>query len=255
MPSKDPAFLFYPSDFLTGVAGLTMEERGQYITLLCLQHQSGGLTEKTIRLTVGSVSVDVLSKFHLCENGLYTNKRLEVEVQKRIQFVESRRVNGKKGGRPSKSLGYPVGYPNGKPSENLVRDINIDSIIKEIEELNSIVVKAEEKQFYMFLIVEMSKVFKEKNPEYPFSQTEDFHACLDIAYNIAELKNWTKHEVVNGKMNECLESWRVIVDFIKEDGWLNTRSLSDISSVKEWQRLVMKMNAVKKEKKKKSIIV
>jgi hypothetical protein len=61
--AKDPAFLFYSSDFLNGVADLTMEERGQFITLLCLQHQKGTLTDKTIRLSLGSVSVDVLSKF------------------------------------------------------------------------------------------------------------------------------------------------------------------------------------------------
>ena len=70
---KDPAFLFYSSDFLNGVVDLTMEERGQYITLLCLNHQKGELTEKTIRLSVGSVSVDVLAKFKQDENGLLYN--------------------------------------------------------------------------------------------------------------------------------------------------------------------------------------
>jgi len=50
--AKDPAFLFYSSDFLSGITDLTMEERGQYITLLCLQHQKGSLSEKTIRLSV-----------------------------------------------------------------------------------------------------------------------------------------------------------------------------------------------------------
>ena len=40
---RDPAFLFYSSDFLSGIADLNMEERGQYITLLCVQHQKGRL--------------------------------------------------------------------------------------------------------------------------------------------------------------------------------------------------------------------
>ncbi len=60
--AKDPAFLFYAQDFLVGCSDLTLEERGQYITMLCLQHQKGFVTEKTIRLTVGSVSVDVLNE-------------------------------------------------------------------------------------------------------------------------------------------------------------------------------------------------
>lgn len=100
---KDPAFLFYSNDFLTGVADLTMEERGQYITLLCLQHQKGPLSEKTIWLSVGNVSVDVLNKFETNTNGFFINKRLQEEIDKRSIFIESRRKNGEKGGRPSKN--------------------------------------------------------------------------------------------------------------------------------------------------------
>ncbi len=76
--AKDPAFLFYASDFLTGVQDLTMEERGQYITLLCIQHQKGRLTNKLIKLTVGTVNDDVLSKFSKDDKGHYYNERLEV---------------------------------------------------------------------------------------------------------------------------------------------------------------------------------
>jgi hypothetical protein len=44
--SKDPAILFYTSDFLTGTFTMTDEQVGKYIRLLCLQHQKGSLTEK-----------------------------------------------------------------------------------------------------------------------------------------------------------------------------------------------------------------
>lgn len=130
---KDPAFLFYPSDFLTGCTNLTMEERGQYISLLCIQHQTGHLSEKTIRLSVANVSVDVLSKFQQDENGLYFNARLEIEMDKRSQFVDSRRVNGSKGGRPAKPLGLPSAKPNGKAKKNLpinVNEIEIKDVIE-----------------------------------------------------------------------------------------------------------------------------
>lgn len=120
--SKDPAVLFYTGDFLNGCTDLTFEERGQYITLLCLQHQKGHLSEKTIRLSVGSVSVDVLKKFTKDEQGNFFNVRMDEEIAKRNQFIETRRVNGSKGGRPSKANGYPNGYPNGKATENLIED-------------------------------------------------------------------------------------------------------------------------------------
>lgn len=122
--NKDPAFLFYSSDFLTGCIDLTMEERGQYITLICLQHQKGHLAEKTIRLSVGNVSEDVLKKFDTDENGLIFNKRIEEEIEKRRVFAESRRKNGKQGGRPKKPLGLPSEKPLGLPSENLSENEN-----------------------------------------------------------------------------------------------------------------------------------
>ena len=112
---NDPAVLFYTSDFLTGVLDLTMEERGQYITLLCYQHQKGHFKEETIRLLVGNVSVNVLNKFEKDENGLLFNKRMDVEKDKRNSFVSSRKENGKKGGRPKKPLGKPLGKPSAKP--------------------------------------------------------------------------------------------------------------------------------------------
>lgn len=91
--NKDPAFLFYSSDFLVGVSDMTMEERGQYITLLCLQHTKGHLTKKNILVGVGQVSDDVLAKFSIDDNGCYYNERLEKEVNKRKAYSESRKKN------------------------------------------------------------------------------------------------------------------------------------------------------------------
>jgi len=109
--SKDPAVLFYTSDFMSGVVGLTMQERGQYISLLCTQHQQGHLSEKTICLLLGIVSVseipDVMEKFKVDESGKYYNERMELEAEKRHNFVESRKENAKLGGRPRKDKQKP----------------------------------------------------------------------------------------------------------------------------------------------------
>jgi hypothetical protein len=131
--SKDPAILFYTGDFLNGCTCLTMEERGQYITILCLQHQLGHLSEKTIRLSLGSVSVDVLKKLQKDSDGNYFNDRMEQEMQKRAQFIETRKDNGKKGGRPKKASAKPNGKPNGKPKQKLIEDINENRSLIDIE--------------------------------------------------------------------------------------------------------------------------
>lgn len=127
--AKDPAILFYTGDFLNGCTCLTMEERGQYITLLCLQHQLGHLSEKTIRLSLGSVSVDVLSKLQKDSAGNYFNERMELEMQKRAQFIDSRKDNGSKGGRPKKASAKPNGKAKQKLSDNDNKDESIVNII------------------------------------------------------------------------------------------------------------------------------
>lgn len=136
--NKDPAVLFYTADFLVGVQGLTMEERGQYITLLCLQHQQGHLSEKTMALAVGTLSEDVKSKFLVDENGLFYQERMDVETAKRENFVQSRQENGTKGGRPPKpkenhmvNLKETYDKPYGKPKENLPENDN-ENINKDI---------------------------------------------------------------------------------------------------------------------------
>lgn len=128
MKNSSPAFLFYSSDFLNGVSDLTMEERGQYITMMCLQHQKGTLSEKTIRLCLGSVSIDVLSKFQQDENGCYYNERLKEEIEKRTQFVDSRKFNGMKGGRPKNHMDNGR-FEKSKPTENLLEDEKEDEDI------------------------------------------------------------------------------------------------------------------------------
>lgn len=122
--NKDPAFLFYSSDFLTGCLDLTMEERGQYITLICLQHQKGHISEKTIRLCLGSVSVDVMKKFKQDPDGLFYNERIEEEIKKRSVFIDSRRKNGSFGGRPKKPYGLANGKPYALPKKNLGENEN-----------------------------------------------------------------------------------------------------------------------------------
>ena len=146
--AKDPAFLFYSSDFLNGVADLTMEERGQFITLLCLQHQKGTLTDKTIRLSLGSVSIDVLSKFSKDKDGNFFNERLNEEIEKRIQFTESRRNNGSKGGRPKNNT-----KPLGLAKHNLMEDVNEN----ENEDININKSKCTFEEVYEYMAIRIGK--------------------------------------------------------------------------------------------------
>lgn len=93
---KDPAFLFYSSDFLTGTMLMSDMQVGRFVRLLCLQHQKGHLKKKDMLKVCGGYDEDIFSKFAQDKEGLYYNMRLESEIEKRFNFSESRRKNRQK---------------------------------------------------------------------------------------------------------------------------------------------------------------
>lgn len=71
---KDPAFLFYASDFLTGTTFMSNEQVGIYIRLLCAQHQHGGLIDKdSFNAMVGDFKL-LRNKFVETDEGFYNIK-------------------------------------------------------------------------------------------------------------------------------------------------------------------------------------
>ena len=116
--AKDPAFLFYSSDFITGVADLTMEERGQYITLLCIQHQKGRLSRKAMAIAAPNATADVISKFTEDENGLFYNERLEIEANKRKEHAEKQRQRALDGWKKRKNKDCATANATALPLED-----------------------------------------------------------------------------------------------------------------------------------------
>jgi len=89
---KDPAFLFYPLDWLQGTASLFPIEKGVYIDLLCHQHQDGSLPNDPERLArMVGLPVDqfatiwstIRCKFVDRPGNRLVNLRLEKETTKR----------------------------------------------------------------------------------------------------------------------------------------------------------------------------
>lgn len=92
---KDPAFLFYSNDFSIGTQFLSDEQVGKYVRLLLAQHQHGHLTEKQMLFICKSYDFDIVSKFKKDDNECYYNERLEVEINRRKAYSESRGKNKK----------------------------------------------------------------------------------------------------------------------------------------------------------------
>ena len=91
--AKDPAVLFYTQDFLVGTMTMSYEQKGKYITLLCLQHQKGKLTLKDLQTILTDEDYEVAEKFIKDTDGFYYNQKLRYEAERRKNYSESRKRN------------------------------------------------------------------------------------------------------------------------------------------------------------------
>lgn len=123
--SKDPAVLFYTSDFLSGTFTMTYEQRGKYITLLCLQHQQGHLSEKQMLSICGEKDPEIWCKFQQDASDLFFNQRMAAEVEKRQAHRQKQKENALK--RWNKS-GICGGNATAMPLENENENINESDI-------------------------------------------------------------------------------------------------------------------------------
>ena len=119
---KDPAVLFYTSDFLSGTSFFTNEQRGQYILLLCQQHQLRRIPKNHMINICKSHDSPVMAKFTQDKDGYY-NERMELEAQKRKEFCLSR-SNNKSGRKKSYDSHMENENRNVKRTTKTTKDIN-----------------------------------------------------------------------------------------------------------------------------------
>ena len=170
--SKDPAVLFYTSDFLSGTLTMDNEHVGMYIRLLCLQHQKGKLTEKDMLYICKSYVEDVYLKFTKDKDGFYENPRMTQEALKRRLYSESRSKNVSK-----RYSTYVEHMENENEDEN--KDINN---------------KKEAKKFKPPSLEELKADFKERG--FPLVEADKFMAYFESV-------GW-----VVGASRKPMKSWR-----------------------------------------------
>jgi uncharacterized protein YdaU (DUF1376 family) len=134
--AKDPAILFYTSDFLTGTLLMSFEEKGIYIHLLCIQHQLGGIPEKDMSIICKGYD-SVFRKFEKGVDGIFRNKRMQEEIEKRVSYSESRKKNRlSKKDTPiispthDEHMSKHMENENENENENIIIDVNKDVVEK-----------------------------------------------------------------------------------------------------------------------------
>ena len=226
---KDPAFLFYSSDFLSGTMLMSDEEVGQYMRLLCLQHQKGHLKEKDMLNICKAYNEEIFSKFKKDKDNNYYNERLEYEVNKRKAYSESRRNNRKKK----------------EEKETYVKDMkNICNSYEEHMEneninINKNIIKNRDRDKGG-----MGEEEEEKEPEILDiweTQFDEFYRLYPKKVKKQEVKKWfQKNKPTNelfSSIMHSLEQFRASKDWQKDGGqfipypstWLNQKRWEDES--------------------------
>ena len=125
--AKDPAFLFYPNDYIGGTMGMTFEEKGAYIELLMTQFNRGHMTSHMVGQIVGHLWESIKCKFIQDEQGLWYNVRLDLEKERRIAFTQSRRNNIKGNNQHMKAhMTSHMEDVNVNVNKTINKDINIE---------------------------------------------------------------------------------------------------------------------------------
>jgi uncharacterized protein YdaU (DUF1376 family) len=187
--SKDPAFLFYPNDWLGGTLGMTFEEKGAYIEILMMQFNRGHMKESMIIQVIGSNWDCIKSKFIQDELGLWYNVRLESEQIKRKAYSESRR-NNKKGKNQYSNITYDRSYDQHMIGhmENENEDVNKDIILnkKETKKIEKNIPSISEFSDYAKTIIQDFK-------SYEFSIENKYNAWIEAGWkdgNGKKIVNW-----------------------------------------------------------------
>lgn len=135
--AKDPAVLLYTQDFLVGTITMTNEQRGKYITLLCLQHQKQKLTLKDLQMYLTDEDIEVAEKFPIQSDGYYYNQRMYDESIKRKNYTESRRSNRTKKTNDIDVKKISQSYVNRMENEN--EDVNVNETVNDNLNINETV--------------------------------------------------------------------------------------------------------------------
>ena len=214
--NRDPAFLFYPGDFLVGTMLMTNEEVGKYMRLLCIAHSKGGyLTEEDMFKICDRSDKDIINKFLTDGDGIYYNERLLSEITKRKKYSDSRSNNrkGKNDKKQEHMSNISKSYESHMENENEITNINNNSnTINDnntvLDELIDLIETEFKRPLSSTDIEKINYWFDQvgyKYLEHALRETI-INRKTSVAYLEAILKDWTKKGITVEMLNQGIKS-------------------------------------------------
>lgn len=206
--AKDPAFLFYSSDFITGVAFMSDEQVGKYIRLLCFQHLHGHLTEKHMMHICKTYDAEIFAKFKKDENGLYYNQRVEDEINKRKNFTESRKANRISKKQPISNTYVETSDKHMSPhmeNENENENINVDESESKKRQKPKIEITLPWSSSKFSEYWSQWKEYKSKEHRFKFKSAQSEQASLN---ELVKLSNGIEQTAIEIILQSMAKGWK-----------------------------------------------
>jgi hypothetical protein len=170
---KDPAFMMYSGDFLSGTFTMNYEQRGKYITLMCIQHQKGYLTSADMKSVLNEEDYLLAEKFYKADDGNWYNQKMTDVINERKEYTAGRLKNFNKGNDKDTHIdnhkGSHMELHTGDEDEDENQDRNLD----ENETDNEYVVGSEEAELEEYY---QEAYNQELEREYSKAEREDILA-------------------------------------------------------------------------------
>jgi uncharacterized protein YdaU (DUF1376 family) len=229
---KRPWFKFYPSDWLNGTRGLSLEERGAYMTLIALMYDQQGAIPDDERWMCGALDCDVRVwrrlRDKLCRYGKITpntdgflvNRRVLEELRSAELVAEVRRKSGRSGGQQS-----------GKSRANPLKDMRQDEA------------NASNRLLYARALPESEDILSSEakaSSESPIalisSKRDDVREAVEAWDEAAQRQGWTRiakvtparRQMIQARLREHgLDVWRSMVARLSKAEWANDPTKRD----------------------------
>jgi hypothetical protein len=259
---NQPYLPLYIQDYLTDekLNNCSWETQGIYIKILCVLHKMnpyGAILFKqkdkqnsSICLTVClEVCFDFVSDFasillrqipcerEIMENALkelLSNEVLLYDGEKLYQkrMLKDGHISIERSKAAKKGGGNPLLFKQNSKQTPKQKDKQIPEYENEynIEPNDLVISRGGVGGTEKFLADEMVKTFFAKNPTDLPNDLDDKKNCWSIAQKIEKAKGWELQSSLNGKMEDCLNEWKKILDFVGADEFFKKFSLKNIDS-------------------------
>jgi hypothetical protein len=240
--AKDPAFLFYPNDWMGGTMTMTRHHKGCYIDLLVAQFNSGPLSLEEIKNLLGQdqAAWTVLSrKFSVDSTGKYFNERLETEKAKRVEYSNKQKERiAKRWNKDGIQLGNTAVLPK---IENENEIVNKDFI------KNKKANKIPEEIIYPFhsegFMQAWDKWLRFKKEQFNFTyKFIGLQGCLDDIKKLSGGDELTAIELINNAISKGYKGIYPINNYSKSEVKKESKTDQTLSNYEQAKRMLDESN-------------